>query len=51
MADPTAAHETHIEADPDADAFLWVCSCGDGDELFSRADAHVDARVHERAAG
>ena len=54
-------HETHVEvvaraeharaADPDAEAYLWVCACGEGDEELARDDAYLEARRHTRIAG
>ena len=44
-------HETHVEPDPDAAAYVWVCACGEGDELFTPEDAYLEARLHVRLVG
>ncbi len=64
--DEIELHETYVEvtltgstgaapagpdADPDAEAYLWVCACGEGDDELLRVDAYLEARRHARLAG
>jgi len=57
--DEIEIHETYVEVvtpagaavDPDAEAYLWVCACGEGDDDLLRVDAFLEARRHHRLAG
>ena len=52
-------HETYVEisvsrvdpAEPDAEAYVWVCACGDGGEDADHTEVRREARRHERIAG
>lgn len=52
-------HETYVEIsvprvssdEVDAEAYLWVCACGDGGDETGRSEAVHEARRHERRAG